>query len=92
MFGMIELKKKRNGDELNIYIEPSDAVWFFFSYKRGILGAISSADDFNAQIRDAKDDSRTKKGEKGAPNFTYVLTTEIQKRNFVRSFENKGDE
>ncbi|MDC0303883.1 hypothetical protein OAL15_02615 [Flavobacteriales bacterium] len=87
VFGLVELKKKRNGDELSIYFEPSDDSWFFFNYKRGMLGAISSHDDFNAQIRDTKDDKRTKKAEKGKPKITYVLSTAIQRRNFVRSFE-----
>ncbi|MFT4594429.1 MAG: hypothetical protein ACI9UR_001533 [Bacteroidia bacterium] len=87
VFGLVEFKKKRNGDELSIYFEPSDDSWFFFNYKRGMLGAISSHDDFNAQIRDTKDDKRTKKAEKGKPKITYVLSTAIQRRNFVRSFE-----
>lgn len=87
VFGLIELKKKRNGDELSVYFEPSDDSWFYFNYKRGMLGAVSSHDDFNAQIRDTKDDKRTQKGEKGKPNLTYVLSTAIQRRNFVRSFE-----
>ena len=87
VFGLIELKKKRNGDELSIYLEPSDDSWFFYNYKRGILGAFSSHDEFNAQIRDTKDDKRTQKAEKGKPKITYVLSTAIQRRNFVRSFE-----
>lgn len=87
VYGLVELKKKRNGDELSIYFEPSDDSWFFFNYKRGMLGAYSSHDDFNAQIRDTKDDKRTKKAEKGKPKITYVLSTAIQRRNFVRSFE-----
>ncbi len=87
VFGLIELNKKRNGDELSIYFEPSDDSWFYFNYKRGMLGAVSSHDDFNAQIRDTKDDNRTKKAEKGKPKITYVLSTAIQRRNFVRSFE-----
>ena len=87
VFGLIELKKKRNGDELSVYFEPSDDSWFYFNYKRGMLGAVASHDDFNAQIRDTKDDKRTQKGEKGKPNLTYVLSTAIQRRNFVRSFE-----
>jgi hypothetical protein len=87
MYGLVELKKKRNGDELSVYFEPSDDSWFFFNYKRGMLGAVSSHDDFNAQIRDTKDDKRTKKAEGGKPKITYVLSTAIQRRNFVRSFE-----
>ena len=87
VYGLIEFKKKRNGDMLSIYFEPSDESWFFFNYKRGMLGAFSSHDDFNANIRETKDEKRTKKGEKGKPNLTYVLSTAIQRRNFVRSFE-----
>ncbi|MCB9204213.1 MAG: hypothetical protein H6603_04465 [Flavobacteriales bacterium] len=87
VYGLVELTKKRNGDELSIYFEPSDDSWYFFNYKRGMLGAFSSHDDFNAQIRDTKDDKRTKSAEKGKPKITYVLSTAIQRRNFVRSFE-----
>lgn len=87
VYGLVELKKKRNGDELSIYFEPSDDSWFYFNYKRGMLGAFSSHGDFNAAIRDTKDDKRTKKAEKGKPKITYVLSTAIQRRNFVRSFE-----
>ena len=87
MFGLIELKKMRNGDQLSIYFEPSDDSWFYFNYKRGMLAAFSSHDEFNAVIRDTKDDKRTKKAEKGKPKITYVLSTAIQRRNFVRSFE-----
>lgn len=87
VYGLIELQKKRNGDMLSVYFEPSDESWFYFNYKRGMLGAFSSHDDFNANIRETKDDKRTQKGEKGKPNLTYVLSTAIQRRNFVRSFE-----
>jgi hypothetical protein len=87
VYGLVELKKKRNGDELSMYFEPSDDSWFYFNYKRGMLGAYSSHDDFNAQIRDTKAEKRTKKAEKGKPKITYVLSTAIQRRNFVRSFE-----
>jgi len=87
VYGLIELEKRRNGDVISIYFEPSDDSWFYFNYKRGMLGAFSSHDDFNAQIRDTKDDKRTQKGEKGKPNLTYVLSTAIQRRNFVRTFE-----
>lgn len=87
VYGLIELKKKRNGDELSVYLEPSDDSWFYFNYKRGMLGSFSSHDEYNAQIRDTKDDKRTKKAERGKPKLTYVLSTAIQRRNFVRSFE-----
>ncbi|MFC2175337.1 hypothetical protein ACFLR1_00115 [Bacteroidota bacterium] len=87
VYGLIKLEKRRSGDILSVYLEPGENNWFYFTYKRGLLGAFSSSNDFNSYIRDTKDDKRTKKGEKGKPNLTYVLSTAIQRRNFVRSFE-----
>ena len=86
MFGLIELEKKRNGDKLNIYFEPSDNVWFFFTYQRGIMASYSSEDEYNAVIREMKPDKRKAKSTKDG-DYQYILSTEIKKRNFVRSFE-----
>jgi hypothetical protein len=86
MFGMIELQKKRNGDRLNIYFEPSDNVWFFYTYQRGIMASFSSEDGYNSAIREMKPDKRKAKSNKDG-DYQYILSTEIKKRNFVRSFE-----
>jgi hypothetical protein len=87
MYGMIELKKKRGGDILNLYLEPSDNIWFFFTYQRGLMAAISSQDDFNMNIRETKPEKRTKKGSSADGAYQYILSTEIKKRNFIKSFE-----
>lgn len=86
VFGMIELKKKRNGDILNIYFEPSDDSWFFYTYQRGIMAAFSSDKDFNAVIREEKPEKRKAKKTKDG-DYQYILSTEIKKRNFIRTFE-----
>ena len=86
MFGMVELQKNRTGDRLNIYLEPSDNVWFFFTYQRGIMASYSSEDEYNSAIREMKPDKRKAKSNKDG-DYQYILSTEIKKRNFVRSFD-----
>lgn len=85
MYGMVELKKKRGGDLLRVYLEPSDNTWFFFDYQRGLMSAISSSEDFNMNIRETKPEKRTKKGSSADGAYQYILGTEIKKRNFIKS-------
>jgi hypothetical protein len=91
--GTVEVVKKRGGDVLNIYLELDGANWYFFSYQRGILQAISSNDAFNKYIRDLKPDKRIFKptGENKAP-FQFMLSTERQKNNFLKKAGDENDE
>nr|NQU89234.1 hypothetical protein [Bacteroidota bacterium] len=52
--GFVEVVRKRSGDALNIYIEITRRHWFFFSYSRNVMQAISSQSDFNKILRDVK--------------------------------------
>ena len=86
VFGMVELKERKNGDELSIYLELSETEWYYFSYKRGMLGAYSTNENFNECLRNSSPRKRTYKGKNGERDITYVLSTDIQRRNFVRTF------
>lgn len=90
MYGMIELTKKRSGDKLAIYLEPGEDTWYYFEYSKGLLGAISSDPNFNNPIKDAKPESRMAKTKEGELPYQYNLSSEIKKRNFVKSFTGAG--
>jgi len=85
----IELVKKRSGDILNIYIEPNNDTWYFFNYSRGLMAAISSKAEFNDFIKNVKPEKRIIKGEKGG-SYEYILSSEIKKRDFLRTWPEKG--
>jgi hypothetical protein len=91
--GTVEIVKKRGGDVLNIYLELDGANWYFFSYQRGILQAISSNDAFNKYIRELKPDKRIQKptGENKTP-FQFMLSTERMKNNFLKKAGDENDE
>jgi len=85
--GHIELIKKRSGDVLTIYMEIDKNNWYFFSYKRGMMQAISSNVDFNTAITETKPDKRKSKATKGQEAYHYMYSTKSKKRDFLREFE-----
>ncbi len=85
-FGYIEFTKKRGGDIFSIYLEPSEGQWYYFSYRNGVMNALSSNLEFNVAIRDTKPEKRVSKGK---DNYEYTQGTEMSKRNFLRGFGEK---
>ncbi len=85
--GKIELVKKRSGDVLTIYLQIDKNNWYFFTYTRGIMQAISSDSEFNTAITDTKPDKRKVKVGKGQTPYSFMYSTERKKRDFLRKFD-----
>jgi len=85
--GKVELIKKRSGDILTIYLEINPNNWFFFTYTRGVMQAISSDIDFNAAITETKPDKRKAKAEKGQEPYQFMYSTDRKKKDFLREFD-----
>ncbi|MEI7492197.1 MAG: hypothetical protein WCK92_12415 [Bacteroidota bacterium] len=90
--GQMEFTKKRNGDEFTFYLQLTGQDWYFFNFRNNILQALSSDLTFNDKIINArKSKAEQKKADKQAKGFTYTISTERKKRDFLRKFE-KADE
>ena len=85
--GKVELIKKRSGDILTIYLEINQNNWYFFSYTRGVMQAISSNVEFNTAITETKPDKRKSKAEKGQEPYQFMYSTERKKTDFLRDFD-----
>lgn len=83
MNGWVEIVHKKSGDQLNIYLEPENGAWFFFSYSRGLLQTIASYSAFNDEINKLKPEKRVSKV-KDKPDFEYMLSTDRAVRNFLK--------
>jgi len=86
--GKVQIIKKRSGDVLTIYLEIDKNNWYFFTYTRGLMQAISSNVEFNTAIQEVKPDKRKSKAAKGQQPYQYMYSTERKKRDFLRKFEN----
>ena len=89
MNGLIEIQKKRSGDIINIFLSPSEHSWFFFSYTRGVMQAISSEPAFNDAIKNEKPEKRSS-DVKDAKPYQFMLSTERRKVDFLRKI-NEAD-
>lgn len=48
--GMVEIRKNARGDEISIYIESSEDVWYYFDWQQDKLAMVSSVQEINDLI------------------------------------------
>ena len=89
--GHVEIIKKRSGDIINIYLELEFRQWYFFSYQRNLMQAISSDEEFNSIIKEVKSDKRKYKHKKGEAPYSYMIGSEIKKQRFLKQYETIGE-
>ena len=91
--GIIEMVKKRSGDEFNIYLEPAKDQWYFFTYRSGHMMAISSDLKFNDLIREAaQSHAEQKRAGDLYKGYSYSVSNDRAKRDFLRKFETEESE
>ncbi|MFH1320836.1 MAG: hypothetical protein ABII90_09320 [Bacteroidota bacterium] len=93
VMGYIELLKRKSGDIFTIYLEATKDNWYFFTYQRGLMQAISSSEDFNNVIKELKASKRKVKAlEKGGMSYQFIISSERKKKAFLKQFEEVDDE
>ncbi|MEI8202952.1 MAG: hypothetical protein WCH34_08070 [Bacteroidota bacterium] len=84
--GHIEIEKKRSGDVITLYLEMDQSKWYYFSYSNNIMQVISSEPEFNKFITEMKPEKRRLDPDDGKPGFTYTISTERRKKEFLKKF------
>jgi len=82
--GYVEIAKKRTGDLMDIYLEPSNSDFYYFGYTRGNMQSYSSNNDFVAIVRDLPLRSREMKTDRGQTPYIYLLASDVKYRSFLR--------
>ncbi len=80
--GIVEIRKKHGGDEVNIYIEFDPMHWYYFNYYSGLVQVASSNDEFTNAMNAVKPDKREMKTDKGKISFATAPNT--KKTTFMR--------
>jgi hypothetical protein len=91
MKGYVEIVHKRSGDALNIYLEPEEGTWYYFSYARGLMQTLSSKSEYNDIINKLKPEKRVSKV-KDKADFEYMVTTDRAVRNFLKRMQPQPQE
>ena len=87
--GVIQIKKQRGGDALDIYLEADANTWYYFTYFKGTMLAISSNDAFNKSIEELKGKNKKMDVEKG-PSYRFDLTNKKKKDLFLSKLKQLG--
>ncbi len=82
--GNVEIINKKGNNAFNMYLEIDKQTWYFFSFSRNIMQAVSSDPSFNDLISKEKDEKRLTKGKDELPDFQYMLSTERKKNEFLK--------
>jgi len=84
--GLIQIKKQKNGDVIDIYFELDGNTWYYFSYFRGVMSAVSSNADFNKIVSELKSTDR-KLEVKDGPSSQFTPYSPTQKDQFVKKLK-----
>ena len=80
----VQMIKSGVATEIRIYLEQDSDNWYYFTYNGASMGAISSDENFNDLVKNAK--NKEFKGKNGKI-YTYRLSTPSEKRDFIRKIE-----
>ena len=84
MVGYVEILKRKAGDVFSLYFEADKNNWWYFTYSRGIMQAVSSDSKFNSAIQGLKPDKRVADTKDNKPPYEYMLSTDRKKAEFTR--------
>src|SRR5690606_17878242 len=79
---IIQIKKQRGGDVLDVYLEADANTWYYFTYYRGTMLAVSSNAQFNQELAELKPKAKKMNVEKG-PSYRFDLTNKRKKEQFL---------
>nr|HPK05605.1 hypothetical protein [Bacteroidales bacterium] len=86
--GYIELIKRRTGDVITFYLQPTNNEWYYFSYANGIMQAISSNDGFNKVLISLPEKRRKLKADEEGRSYEFIISTIQQRNAFLRKVRN----
>lgn len=87
--GYLEIGKRRTGDIINVYLELSPQVWYFFSYSNGIMQAISSNNEFNSILASLKENKRTLNTRSDETAYQFIISTPEARMAFMRKMQQR---
>ncbi len=82
--GIIQIKKQKSGDVLDIYFELDQSTWYFFEYFKGVMQVVSSNQAFNNDVKEVKE--KKQKVDKG-PSYQFNVCSPTKKDIFVKKLK-----
>ncbi|MGM0565725.1 MAG: hypothetical protein ACQESX_03100 [Bacteroidota bacterium] len=88
--GVIEIQPTEDGGNLNIYLEPEDGKWYFFTYSGSLMESVSFDKVFNEEIDEVKRSKRFIPAKDGVQKYEYGLSGLNLKEFFLQRIQEAG--
>jgi hypothetical protein len=85
--GMVEIRKRPGGDEMDIYLKIDDQNWFYFGYTRELMQVLSSDQAFNDRL--TKLPEKQRRMDVSRPGFRYMIASSEKLNQFQRQFQQR---
>ena len=79
MEGVLEIRRGVEGDEFSLFLQASPDIWYYFDYRQGEIGVVSSQVDFNDQL--------TARSKNGKSKMALISLGVEEKDMFVNRFD-----
>lgn len=83
--GYLQILKRRSGDLMKFYFELPNKDYYYFTYSRGVMQALSNNQDFVNAIQSLKNKARKLKTPRNETPYRYIIATEQNKVQFLSS-------
>jgi len=90
--GFVELQKRRSGDLLDIYLKADNNTWYWFSYTRGVMMALSGDSNFNQKLTGEKTGKRRHPDHSQSTPYTYMIGIQDRMNNFLSRMRGEEQE
>jgi hypothetical protein len=85
--GIVEIIRKRRGDEIYMYFELGGGDYFFFQYKRNVMQFYTTDKEIMTKLLEKDSKDRSLKAKDGEPPYVYNAASKGKVRLFLQRFE-----
>lgn len=87
--GYLHIEPGTGGSAFSLYLRASENQWYFFSYKMGIMQALSSDQKFNERLETLKPEKRILNANSETDYYEFVISTKRKVVDFLREMESR---
>jgi hypothetical protein len=85
--GFFELRIKRSGDMMDLYLQLDRRNYYYFGYTRGVMQTLANNRQYVETIMNMKTRDRKSKTEQSDTPYTYLISTDRKKDNFYARWQ-----
>ena len=95
--GYLEIQRRRSGSSFDLYLQPTDRLYYYFAYTTGVMQAIARNRQFMTLLMQEKESKRIHKGMRGEPSYMYMpgvnrkMSMFLRKMEMLQEEQNTGD-